>query len=336
MITISKKDRMKNYLQRGKKKRIEMFDKGRFPKTVMMDISPEPDMMDIQDMTKINKLYEERQKQRMEYEKKIAKMHYVTGKFLNYMRDSLGRLNTLIRFVYGCGNQTTIKNYDKIDVNLATKCHLLSQCSTTSKTINYYFCKPNIDFQTIQQILPYIKKNEIINIQIGINSTYYGNIIKFPGHVFNIIILPGNRCFWIQSYIYQYSIKFDEITIEQCNYIIELYHRLFINPINPIFSKEDDLVWRYLTQSSLNDYNGKTLVGTPKPTNYSQKFCLLHVSDLEQYLKYKHKFILQSAIGLLSPNNSITKKKIKLSFGNRQTRDSMNHKLNEELKNLIG
>lgn len=288
IIIKNKETRRNKFLSRTREERQKLFNIQRIP---------EQQKMQIEDMTQVNRLFQLRQKQRQNYEKKIKDIYYVTGYFLNFMKTSLGKLNTLIKFVFDIGNITNIKKLTLTNQEYATKCHLLSQCYTTTKTINYFFCEPNINFNSLDEILPFCIENNIINIEISVGGTYYRNgDIKFPGHIFNIIILPGSNIFWIQSYIYNYTIQFKQITLEECNKIILSYRSLFANPIHKNFHESENQIWFDLTNANLVDYNNKSIIRTKKPIEYSQKFCYFNIENLNQYLLQKYNNILQMAI----------------------------------------
>lgn len=333
IIKEGKEIRKTKFLSRIRKERQNLYNINRFPKN---DIIPEEQRMEVQDMTQINRLYQIRQKQRQAYEKRIRNVYYQTGIFLHFMKNSLGKLNSLIKFVFNIGNRTNIKKLSLTNEEYATKCHLLSQCYTTTQTINYFFCNPNINFISINEIFPLITENNIINIEISIGGTNYRNgDIKFPGHIFNIIILPGQNIFWIQSYIYNYTIQFKQISMEECNQIILLYRSLFVNPIYKNFNESENPIWFDLTNANLVDYNNRSIIGTRKPINYSQKFCFFNTLNMNEYLLQKYNNILQIAIDKIRyADPYLITNDIKLSFGNEQTIDSI-YSLLVQSKNKI-
>jgi hypothetical protein len=274
--------------------------------------------MQIQDMSQINRKYQTQLRQQQQRNKKIQ-LYYTTGNFLNYMKNAMGKLNSLIKFVFQVTqNYPLSPTFSAISCQNATKCSLLSQCYTTTQTINYYFCEPNREFNDLQEISYLINDTNIINIEISINA-----INGFPGHIFNIIILPNNKAFWIQSYIYKYFIQFQEIELENVQEIISLYKQLFVNPTNEYFTINDEKIWKFLTKAELKDYYNRSLIGTRKPNHYYQKYCHFSVDNLNQYLIEKHIDLLKSSIDKIHINDPNLNEQIKESFGQLQTKNNI-------------
>lgn len=270
--------------------------------------------------------YENKYKKLTErHNQQLQKFPSITRNFLTFMKAAMGKLNTLVRFVFQRGNKCNIKSIGTSAEDDTVRCSLLSQCYTTSQTINYFFCEPVTLFTHISQLPPFMNMKDIfMNIEISIDSTMSSSIIMFPGHVFNIIIIP-NHIFWIQSYIYKYTIQFKEITYKDLVNIIESYQQLFVFSKNPYFVESDNEEWKRLTNVELIDYYGRSLIGTIKPRNYQQKFCVHRVNDLNRYLteKYYNLLLLGKKKIVKNYGHPHLQKHITTSFGINQTSTSI-------------
>lgn len=286
-------------------------------------------------MTKYSKIPKKIKKKNI-----IKKEHYIKigndiNEFLKWMQNSIGKLNMFTKWIYGKANNCNISSIKTDDPDLAKICSLLSQCGATNQTINYFFCTPNIPFENLNDITLHIPISGIVNIEISIGSTKDG----FPGHVLNFLIIYDKGqaiIYWIQSFIYKYSIQFQTIKPGELNSIIESYQKLFVKPQFKTFHESENGLWKKLTKADLTDYNGNFLYGKQKPTYYHQKYCFLSTYNINNYLIFKYLNLLYESLYRIDnpepqENVSLRERRLRSAFGTLQTSES----ISQYLRNLI-
>jgi len=266
-----------------------------------------------------------------------------TETLFRFFRKEKGRLNQWIRFVFQKGNTCIPFAGKKVSSEVQhTICSLRTQCYATTQMIHYFFGNPTsilpsltspyffIPFShfpfTLAHLSTFCKEdNNLMNIEIGIGATPWG----FPGHVLNIIILWTKKgpptIYWIQSYIYHYTIQWKEISVQECEDLLTLYYLLFFSPQRSFyFLPYENEVWKQLTDVDLVSYTGSSLVGTPKPMTCSFQWGLQKERDLKTSFIIKYLSLLEQAYTKCEQASSSTKsliveKDIQDTFGPSMT-----------------
>lgn len=208
----------------------------------------------------------------------------VAIEFLKILKNYIGKVNMLYKFVhYKQGMNIPNIGLRAVSQEDARYCSLLSQCSSSSTIIDYFFSNTSYIIESEEMInvmnpsvftnifnkFDASDKTHIYNLKLSVNPTEGGGCKSgsFCGHVMNVLILPTahNKMSFVvvQSYIYKYPINYKVANEGDIVDFINKYINIFISG-SPIFTESDNNDWFALTNVKLTDYSGRTLVGHPK------------------------------------------------------------------------
>ena len=250
----------------------------------------------------------------------------ILKQLLTYFTNSFGNLNRLYKYIHPNLRLNVCSTSSIRNTNL---CSLCSQCGSTSELMNYFFGNPTINGDGRQVFFRYDPQG-YTNIKNGIQINNYfethmeihdvGNLIinagstndGFPGHVFNIIMVKnGNTIYYflVQSYIFNYTFQFEEISRDRFIQIIDLYYSIFFTNRNKRFSNRDNTNWINLTGCQLRDYKESSLIGTSKPNFFEIFGKIIQAPYLIRHTRLKYKHIIERVLEKMNVIGNIIKYK---------------------------
>lgn len=256
--------------------------------------------------------------------KKEEEMRHI----LNYLQSTRGQLNRLLKYNR---RDPEMNRCDRSSTQSPYACPLSSQCYSTTLLVNYLFGNPNRVSRKLRiithgepefsinadRITDYIRRNlaedEIMNMEISVPSTT--GTFFFPGHVFNILFLKQRGkifAFVVQSFIYSYTFFYNEISLGvkddksqssitklTCCDILKFYIEMFQTNCSKPFSARENIIWKYLTNNYLQDYDGNSLVGSVKPQGMSIVLGTMKCNNLVLTVQQKYKKLLRQTYSKL-------------------------------------
>lgn len=247
---------------------------------------------------------------------------------LNYLQSTHGQLNRLLKYNRGDQGMNQCRGSS---MRSPYACPLTSQCYSTTQLVNYFFGDPNRVSRKLKiithghpefsmdpgRITDYIRRNigddDIMNMVISVPSrmgTFY-----FPGHVFNILFLKQDgkiSAFVVQSFIYSYTFFYNEISLDSkddnrpasnvqlsCYDILKFYIEMFYLNCSRPFSPRQNLIWKYLTNNYLEDYQGNPLMGQEKPQGMTIVLGAMKCNSLVSTVKQKYNHLLRQTYSKL-------------------------------------
>lgn len=210
--------------------------------------------------------------------------------------------------------------------SLQTRC--VQTADVMNKLLNAEY-PLNIDLvhQTPQQIymslltqINFCNEDEIINLSLSFGNPYLNGFncsTQFPGHASNIILYRkngANHIFIVQSFIYTYKTKvFYSDNSDFLRVYISYIKQLFNG--NPIFTPADVDLYKKVFASNMNDYQGNSLIGKPKPDISNVKM-INSKSNLERLKHSIRQCIFMSQSYRDNNYHSFTDSKINEMFAN--------------------
>ena len=282
---------------------------------------------------------------------KEKEMRYI----LNYLQSTHGQLNRLLKYNRG---DPAMNRCDKSSTRSPYSCPLSSQCYSTTQLVNYLFGDPNRVSRKLRiithgqpefsinagRITDYIRRNlaedEIMNMKISVPSR--SGTFDFPGHVFNILFIKQRgkiSAFVVQSFIYSYTFFYNEISLGgkddkpqssitklTCYDILKFYIEMFQTNRSKPFSARENIIWKYLTNNYLQDYDGNSLVGVGKPQGMTIVLGTMKCNNLVLTVKQKYKNLLRQTYSKLEVYQ-------KALLENRNRKEAPSKALRQERRN---